>query len=279
MRALLTLPFLVACGGGVQARLTLEAADGSSIDLAVDDPDTFHQFGFVDARDEATPATMSLTFLEGQPGAYSTSSNIRLPDDRPASGNVVIDVDPEWNGSRQHPFVTRLRLLEGTYTLGTDGSALEVVDGELVAWSQGCVSAGGVGSAQECGATHALDGGSVTMALAGPSASERFTADLCPPELVERWYTGGEVTLSASRLDLGEDSLACTETQSGSMVCGADARGLEADGCDDWRVTWMAFPNATQGNPPLRVLMGGGADCGETYRTCRSEWASTGFSW
>ncbi len=268
MRTLWMLVILSACSAPpVTATVQLESADGVRTTVNAT-ADTFHLHGFVDVRDD-DGSSVTTQFAQFQPGRYSTELDVGW-----ASGTASVDADVKWRGSGRFPFETELSFADGELWQGT--TPHQIVGGGLSVRNQGCKSAGGLGASSECGQGWAWDddaSAEIGFTMSTPFSSANFTADLCPDELVERWLDPDQVTMTGSKLNLGNRSIDCVTTQAEARVCGTDARGVDADGCGDWRVVVAAWPNATQANAELTVIFAGGADCGDTFRTCRSHFS------
>lgn len=273
MRIVIGLGPVITLGcspGPVVATIQLEDGAGDVRQLRVED-DTFHLNGFVSIESD-TGEKIELQLAQAQPGRYLTP--ITVVSGSTMYGQVQVDVDVDWNNSGRFPLTHRVRFVDGTLAAGMD--QYTITGGGFTIDNQGCKSSGGLGASLECGQTWAWDddpGAEIGFPLSGPSKASSLLAELCPDELVEQWLTEATAVMTSGSVDLGAASLKCVTTQSGARSCGDSARGVSADGCDDWRVTWLGYPNATQQNQPFTLLIGAGSECEGASRTCRSEWA------
>lgn len=257
----------------VVATLEVETEGGDPATLRVVD-ETFHLNGFASIQDDHGN-TIQLQLAQGQSGPYQTGLDVVWGDS--FSGNVTVDVDVRWTGNGRVPFTYDVSFVEGRVSAGS--TLFLVTGGGFTIANQGCRSSGGIGASTDCGNGWAWSddaSAEVTFPLGSPVSSATLTAGLCPDDLVEQWLTETFVVMTSKRAELGARTLSCVTTQSEARVCGDHRTGLSADGCDDWRATWTAYPNATQQNAPFTLVLGAGADCDGAPRTCRSTWfAST----
>lgn len=278
-RHLIPLLFLAtACANHEIATGTieLEDADGKVEKVSVS-IENFHVNGFVDlSAGDGTRLATSL--LQLQNGRFSSDTVVNTAGDREFQGSAELDANVTWIGERDFPVVYDARFVGGELRLKNSEETRKVVGGSLRIANKGCTQSGGLAASTDCGhGYHYRDeaGASVDVTLSEPWSKFGLTA--CPADLLSRWLESRQVVLTKSKLDLGKQTLPCITTQSSAIVCGATATGVEADGCKDWRVTIVGWPNDIANNADFSLVFTAGAECDGSPRTCRTEWASTEY--
>lgn len=199
------------------------------------------------------------------------------------AGGVTIDMEEvKWTGKSRFPFEYK-----GSLSGTIQGAEVE---GDFTITSLNChrwTSVGHIG----CGGDFLWGRGDerVEVDLAMPE----LPTDGCPSELTDRFWDGDTLHLTRKSITVGEDTerLECVEVQPGAWdgfwanliydgapekgdigpySCGGSYKRIEADGCDDWRVTAYAHPYNNGGYPGVAYGIYAGADCGGRDRWCYS---------
>ncbi len=266
----------VACSpGAVIATLSLEGENGDMHEMRLV-ADAFHDDGEVSiASDDGE--RIELRLLVTQPGRYATPLTVAV-DGATMEGAVQLDVELDWNDSGRYPFTHRVRFAGGQVSDGE--TPFRITAGGFTIRGETCRTDDASVVNEECGHTWDWEddrGAEVRYPLEAPAVDKRLLADLCPDALATKWLNRDTVVMTSDQLDLGREVLPCVKTGDGRRACGAVAYDVSADGCDDWHVTWLGYPQGSGGDSTLRLQLSAGAVCGSKPRTCRSTWSATSF--
>lgn len=281
--AALTALLACACANYevAEARIELEDEQGD-VEVVKVSAETFHLHGIADVNDDqdGNGTRIATGLAQLQTGFYGNEVYVTTPDGRQLRGEAQLEVDVPWVGDRDYPFAYEVRFVGGE--LKQEGASItrRIVGGSMIIANKGCTQSGGLGASIDCGQTFHFaeeSGAVVDITLTQPGPSGQLAAPLCPEDLVTQWMPSEKVVLTKSSLDLGEEKIPCRTTQSTAIVCGTYETGVEADGCDDWRVTIAGWPNKTAGNPDFTLVIAAGAACGGEQRTCRSQYYAEAF--